>query len=36
MFAPSSLCEQFIAYENNRLSSSNIMVEYVVDKGNNN
>lgn len=35
IFAPSGLCEQFIAHVNNRLSSSNIMVEYVVDKGNN-
>ncbi len=36
MFDPSGLCEQFIAHVNNRLSSSNIMVEYVVDKGSNN
>lgn len=34
MFEPSDLCEKFIAHVNNRLSSSNITVEYVVDKGN--
>ena len=35
MFEPSDLCEKFIAHVNSRLSSSNITVEYVVDKGNN-
>lgn len=35
MFEPSDLCKKFIAHVNSRLSNSNIMIEYVVDKGNN-
>ena len=35
MFEPSGLCKKFIAHVNVRLSSSNIKLEYVVDKGNN-
>lgn len=32
MFEPSCLCKRFIAHVNGKLLSSNITVEYVVDK----
>lgn len=32
MFEPPCLCKRFIAHVNGKLLSSNITVEYVVDK----